>query len=348
MSSPTAETVVKQTAVVRPTLRVRRARFARAHPMLWMLASRLVIGAFTIVAVAAIVYFATTVLPGNAAVATLGQNATPERVAALEKRLHLDEPVLTRFSGWVTLAVQGRFGTSLVNGKDVVEYVAPKLVNSAVLVAITSVIAAIVGLGSGALAALRRDKPVDHVTSVAALVASSLPEYVVAVFMVILFAVNVFQWFPAVSVLPPGTWPWEQPEKLVLPVLSLLIVVVPYIMRMTRAATIEALESEYVQMARLKGAPGWRVVMLHAFPNALAPAIQVVALNVLYLAGGIVLIEMVFAYPGIGAALVSAVLTRDIPVVQFIALVLALVYVIVNIVTDALVLLVTPRRRLPR
>jgi peptide/nickel transport system permease protein len=158
----------------------------------------------------------------------------------------------------------------------------------------------------------------------------------------------VWHVLPAVSLLAPGTYAWNQPELLVLPVATLVIVIVPYILRMMRAAMIEALESDYVEMARLKGVPEWRVVLVHALPNAIAPTIQVVGLNFLYLAGGVVIVEYVFNFPGIGQGLVDAVNDRDIPVLQFIVLVLAAFYVVMNILTDVIALLASPRRRIAR
>jgi len=153
---------------------------------------------------------------------------------------------------------------------------------------------------------------------------------------------------PAVSLLPPGTYAWSEPKLLILPVATLVIVIVPYIFRMMRAAMIEALESDYVEMARLKGVPEWQIVLGHALPNSIAPTIQVIGLNFLYLAGGVVVVEFVFNFPGIGQGLVFAVQNRDIPVIQFIVLVLAAFYVLMNIVTDVIALLATPRRRIAR
>jgi len=158
----------------------------------------------------------------------------------------------------------------------------------------------------------------------------------------------VWHVLPAVSLLPPGTYAWDQPQLLVLPVATLVIVIVPYTMRMMRAAMVEALESDYVEMARLKGVPEWRTVLLHALPNAIAPTIQVIGLGFLYLAGGVVVVEYVFNFPGIGQGLVYAVNARDIPVIQFIVLVLAAFYVVMNIVTDVIALMATPRRRIAR
>jgi peptide/nickel transport system permease protein len=217
-----------------------------------------------------------------------------------------------------------------------------------VLVFVTGAIGAAVGVALGAVAALRKDSWFDHVTSVAALAVTSLPEFVVAIALIILLSTVVWHVLPAVSLLPPGTYAWSQPELLILPVATLVIVIVPYIFRMMRAAMIEALESDYVEMARLKGVPEWRLVLMHALPNAMAPTIQVIGLNFLYLAGGVVVIEFVFNFPGIGQGLVFAVSNRDIPVIQFIVVVLAAFYVFMNIVTDVIALLATPRRRIAR
>ncbi len=216
------------------------------------------------------------------------------------------------------------------------------------LVLVTGLIGALAGLILGAAAALRKDSSFDHVTSVVALAITSLPEFVVAIALIIVFSTVVLHLLPAVSILPPGVYAWNQPELLILPVATLVIVIVPYILRMMRAAMIEALESDYVEMARLKGVPEWRIVLMHALPNAIAPTIQVIGLNFLYLAGGVVVVEYVFNFPGIGQGLVFAVDSRDIPVIQFIVVVLAAFYVFMNIVTDVIALMATPRRRIAR
>ncbi len=324
---------------------VSTSTWRQRHPILRMVALRLATGVVSVLVVSAIVYWATLVLPGNAASAILGQSATPERIAALTAKLHLDDPLLSRYWSWLSGAVRFDFGESLANGQSVTTYVMPRLENSVVLVTAAAVVSTLLGLVLGAWAALRRDRPIDHAMSVVALVASALPEFVVGVFVVLTFSVAIFHWFPAVSVLPPGVHAWERPLQLVLPVLTLVIVVTPYVFRMMRAATIEALSSEYVELATLKGLNRNRILLRHAVPNALAPTIQVIGLNLLYLAGGIVLVETVFNYQGLGLALVSAVNTRDVPVIQFIVVLLAVFYVVLNIATDLLVLLVSPRKR---
>jgi peptide/nickel transport system permease protein len=302
----------------------------------------------TIVLIAILVYAATTVLPGDAATAILGQQATPARVHLLRDQLGLNAPVITRFLHWAGQALQGNFGNSLSLQAPVTSLVGVRMANSAILVGLVAVISTILGVVSGVFAAFRRDGVFDTVGSVIALIASSLPEFVVAIFVVMFLGVNVFQIFPAISLLPPGASILTAPNKLIMPVITLVIVVTPYVFRMSRGAMIEALDGDYVEFAKMKGVPLRRILFHHALPNALAPVIQVVGLNLLYLAGGIVLVETVFDYPGIGQLLVSSIQNRDVPMIQFIVLALAVFYVVLNVVTDVGVLLVTPRKRFPR
>jgi peptide/nickel transport system permease protein len=335
-------------AVVVAAAPVRPAASRDAHPIVRLIRRRLAFGVLTLFLVSVVVFWSTQVLPGNAAYAILGRNATPAKVRTLEIVLHLNRGVFDQYWVWVTGLLSGNPGRSLVNGLSVWAYVEPRIIDSAVIVFVTGAIGAIIGVTVGAVAALRKDSWFDHVTSVVVLAVTSLPEFVVAIALIILLATVVWHVLPAVSLLAPGTYAWSQPELLVLPIATLVIVIVPYIVRMMRAAMVEALESDYVEMARLKGVPEWRVVLIHALPNAIAPTIQVIGLNFLYLAGGVVIVEYVFNFPGIGQALVYAVDDRDVPVVQFIVLVLAAFYVVVNIVTDVIALLATPRRRIAR
>ncbi|MBS1889088.1 MAG: ABC transporter permease [Actinobacteria bacterium] len=320
----------------------------RAHPVRRLLLWRVPLGVLSVALVSMFTYFATRVLPGDAASAILGQHATPASLARLRAQLGLDESAISGYLHWAGEFLSGTFGKSLSNGQSVTAEVMPHLVNSLVLVVVVAVFSTILGVLAGVLAAYRRDGLFDDVGSVLSLVASALPEFVVGVFVVYVFAAGVFSWFPAVSILPPNQRIWDQPEKLVLPALTLLIVTTPYMFRMVRAATIEALNSDYAEVARLKGASPTRLLFCHALPNAVAPAVQVSGLNLLYLAGGIVLVETVFQFPGIGLTLVEAVRTRDVTVLQFIVVLLAIFYVSLNIVTDLIVLLTTPRRRAPR
>ena len=325
-----------------------RDSLADEHPILALVVRRLAVGVLTLLVVSAVVFLATEVLPGNAAFAVLGRGANPVRLHALERQLHLNRSLADQYWIWLSGLFTGKLGVSLANGQPVWALVKPRLINSAVLVFVTGLIGAILGVALGAAAALRKDGLFDHVASVSALTVTSLPEFVVAIALIILVSTVVFHWLPAVSLLAPGTYAWSEPRLLILPVATLVIVIIPYIFRMMRASMIEALESDYVEMARLKGAPEWRIVLMHALPNALAPTIQVIGLNFLYLAGGVVVVEYVFNFPGIGQGLVFAVDNRDIPVVQFIVVVLAAFYVLMNILTDVVALLATPRRRIAR
>jgi peptide/nickel transport system permease protein len=321
-----------------------------SHPVRHLVAQRAVAGVFTLWIVSVLVFLATEVLPGNAAVAVLGRTAAgnPAALRRLEAALHLNRGLADQYWLWFSGLLTGHLGHSLANGQPVWAYVAPRLVNSAVLMLVTGVPGAVLGGALGIAAALRRDGWFDHVTAAGALAVTALPEFVVAIGLIIVFSTVLLHLLPAVSLLPPGSYAWTAPRLLILPAATLVIVIVPYIQRMTRAAMIEALESDYVEMAQLKGVPRGRIVLRHALPNATAPVIQVIGLNFLYLAGGVVIVEYVFAFPGIGQGLVYAVDDRDIPVIQFIVVVLAAVYVCLNIVTDVIALLATPRHRIPR
>jgi peptide/nickel transport system permease protein len=319
-----------------------------SHPIRSLLIRRAGLGAVTVVVVSVIVYFATHVLPGDAATAILGQQATPARLAQLRDQLGLNQSAVAGFWHWATVAVRGDFGQSLAGSRPVTAVVGTQLENSAVLVAIAAVVSTVLGILLGVCAAFRRDGIFDSVASVISLVANALPEFVVGILVIIVFSINVFQWFPAVSIVPPGSPIWTVPSELVLPVVTLVIVVTPYPFRMVRGAMIEALNSDYVEIARLKGVSRLRLGLYHALPNALAPVVQVVGLNLLYLAGGIVLVERVFNFPGIGNLLVDAISERDVPLIQFLVLLLAAFYVVLNIVVDVIVLLLTPRRRYAR
>lgn len=318
------------------------------HPVRDMLVWRVPLGILSVAFVAVLTYVATQILPGDAATAILGQSATPARIAQVRGQLGLDRSFLGGLGHWVGGLLRGDFGVSLVQNQKVSAVIGPRIANSVALVVVVTVLSTVIGAVFGVVAARFKDKPFDDVCSTLALTASAIPEFVVGVLVVLVFSVGVFNWFPAVSILPPSERIWDEPNKLWLPVLTLVIVVTPYMFRMVRAATIEALQSDFAEVAELKGVSQRRLLFGHALPNALAPAVQVFGLNLLYLAGGIVLVETVFQYPGLGLALVSAIQSRDVPVIQFLVVVLAVFYVVLNIATDVVVLLATPRRRAPR
>jgi peptide/nickel transport system permease protein len=310
--------------------------------MIWR---RLALGVLTLWLVSLIVFGAVLALPGDAATAILGKEATPDRVAALHDQLNLDDSVVSQYLQWIGGVLTGSFGTSAATQQPVSELLSDRVGNTLFLVFVASVIAIPLSIALGVWMAMHRDRPADHVSSTVTLVLAALPEFVIGIGLILLFATSVFHWFPAVSLLPPGEHAWEQPDVVVLPAATLVLAVTPYISRIMRGSTVEVLESEYVTMARLKGLPERTVIWRHAVPNAIVPAIQVAALQLAWMAGGVVLVEYVFSYPGIGAALVDAVKNRDMPVVQTVTMLAAAVYVVMNLIADVATIMVTPKLR---
>jgi len=306
---------------------------------------RLVLGLIVLILVSVVIFAATQALPGDPARAILGRTATPESLAALRLKLHLDQPVFSQYWTWLTGLFRGNLGTSLAAQEPVSTLLGPKLVNSSVLVAVSAIVSIPVSIAIGSWAAFRRDKIFDSVSSNLLLALAALPEFVVAIVLLVLLATTLSQVLPSVSTIPPGSGPWDNPSGLVLPVLTLVIVVAPYVARIMRASMIEVLESDYIEMARLKGLPERTVLVRHALPNALGPVFQVIALNLAYLAGGIVVVEYVFNYTGIGGALQEAVVNHDLPVVQALAMLIAALYVVLNLLADVATIMVTPRLR---
>jgi peptide/nickel transport system permease protein len=282
---------------------------------------------------------------GDPARAILGRNATPEALKALQKQLNLNSSVVGQYLSWIGGVLHGSFGKSLAAQESVSKLLGPRLVNSGVLVVCAAVISVPLSIAIGSWAALRREKAFDTVSSNLMLVLAAIPEFVVAVLLVIVFATTVFHWLPAISPIPPGAHPWTNLKILILPVTTLVFAVSPYVARIMRASMIEVLESDYVEMARLKGLSERTVLVRHALPNAIGPVFQVIAINLAYLAGGVVVVEYVFNYPGIGSALQDAVVSHDLPVVQALAMLIAAVYVGLNLLADIATILVTPRLR---
>lgn len=305
---------------------------------------RLLLGALVLVLVSIVVFVATQAL-GDPARAILGRDATPERLAAVRKELNLDSSPIVQYFDWFGGMLHGSLGNSLAAHQPVSSLLSDRVVNSAVLMAGGAVFSIPLSIALGSWAALRREKLFDSVSSTIMLVLAALPEFVVALLLVMLFATTVFHVLPAISTLPPGVSPWTQPEILILPTATLAIAVAPYVARIMRASMVEVLESDYVEMARLKGLPERTVLIRHALPNAIGPVFQVIAINLAYLAGGIVVVEFVFNYPGIGSALQDAVVNHDLPVVQALAMLIAGVYVVLNLLADVATILVTPRLR---
>lgn len=305
----------------------------------------MLLGALTLLLVSIVVFAATQALPGDAARAILGRTATPDSLAALRKQLHLGEPVVRQYTRWLSGFVRGDLGDSLASSQPVREVIGKRLQNSAALVLLAALISTPLAILLGAVSARNRDGPFDHAASVVMLTLAALPEFVVGIGLVVLLGTTVFTILPAVSLIPPTDAPWQHVTQLVLPTATLVLAVFPYTARIMRASMVEVLESDYVEMARLKGIAERRVVWRHAVPNAIAPTIQVTALNLAYLAGGIVVVEYVFGYAGIGSALVDAVHNRDVPVVQALAMLIATIYIVLNVLADVAAILVSPRAR---
>jgi peptide/nickel transport system permease protein len=326
--------------------RGRSARPARPRSPFWaFVLRRLLLGVVVLVLVSIVVFAATQALPGDAARAILGRNATPASLAALREQLHLNQPLIVQYLTWAAGLLHGDAGRSLAAQEPVTTLIGDRILNSAFLVVCSGLISIPLSILIGAYSALRRDKTFDLVASLTTLVFAALPEFVVGVTLVILLATTVVQLFPAVSMITPGTPPWGQPEAVVLPTLTLVLAVTPYVARIMRASMIEVLESDYVEMARLKGVPESLVIRRHALPNALGPTFQVIALNLAYLAGGVIVVEFVFNYAGIGGALRDAVAARDLPVIQALAMLIAGLYVVLNLLADIGTIVVTPRLR---
>jgi peptide/nickel transport system permease protein len=306
---------------------------------------RVALGLLTLLFVSLMVFATTQALPGDAARAILGREATPERLAAVRARLHLDRPVLTQYASWLANAAVGDFGESLATEQPVSDLIGTRIGNSAFLVLVSGLIAIPLSLLLGVGAAVRRDRLFDHVFATVSLILAALPEFVIGISLILLFATQVFHLFPAVAILAEDKPIWLQLDQVILPALTLDLAVIPYMSRIIRGSMIEVMESEYVQMAKLKGLSPRRVIWRHALPNAIVPFVQVTALQLAWLAGGVVVVEYVFRYPGIGQALVDAVANRDVPVVQALTLLVGAVYVLLNVVADIATILLTPRLR---
>jgi peptide/nickel transport system permease protein len=310
-----------------------------------LLLRRIGLGILTLWLVSLIVFAAVIALPGDAATAILGREATPDRVAALRDQLNLNDSVITQYLKWLGGILTFDLGNSAATQQPVTQLLSDRVGNSAFLVVIASLIAIPLSIGIGVWTAMKRDRPADHITSTVTLVLAALPEFVIGIGLILLFATGVLQLFPAVSLLAPGQKAWEAPDVVVLPALTLVLAVTPYISRIMRGSMVEVLESEYVTLARLKGLPERTVIWRHAVPNAIVPAIQVAALQLAWMAGGVVVVEFVFQYPGIGAALVDSVANQDMPVVQSVTMLAAGIYVGLNLLADLATILVTPRLR---
>ena len=313
--------------------------------ILRLIGKRLATSVLILLVVSMLIFFTTLLLPGDPAQAILGQQATPERIAALHQQMNLDEPAWTRYLLWLEGMVHGDLGVSAATGQPVSELIGERVGASLILMIAAGAIAIPAGILAGIWSALKRGRPVDTAITGISLVLAALPEFVIGIALVALFSTTVFTVLPAVTMNPPGSKVWDFPEQLILPVLVLVLVVAPYIARMMRATMLEVLDSGYVEMARLKGVPERRVTLRHALPHAIGPVAQVIAIQLAWMAGGVVVVEFLFRYPGLGQALIDAVNYRDVMVVVAISMIVAAVYIVVNLGADVVGILSNPKLR---
>ncbi|MEM7686599.1 MAG: ABC transporter permease [Paracoccaceae bacterium] len=315
--------------------------------ILALIAKRLGLGLLTLFVVSLVIFSAVQMLPGDFAQERLGQGATDEAVAAIRAELGLDQPAHIRYIQWLGAALQGDFGTSFGNERPVAEQLAGRFANTLFLALYAACIAIPVSLAIGVMAALYRNSIFDRFANIATLTSISSPEFFVAYILVLFFAVST-PMFPSNAIRVDGSDFFEKMYITFLPAMTLTLVVTAHMMRMTRAAIINLLASPYIEMARLKGLSPARIIVVHALPNALAPIINVIALNLAYLITGVVVVEVVFVYPGVGQLFVDSVRLRDIPIVQACCLIFAAAYILLNLTADVLSILSNPRLRHPK
>lgn len=341
-----------------PELQVETAKAVSEKPQLseassgfaipgWLpwLGGRLLSGLATTFVISVLVFAATQALPSDPARVILGPDATEESIRTLQVQLGLDRPIVEQYVKWAGRAITGEFGTSLDSNLPAGQIVGDRFGNSAALMAVVLLLSVPLALLGGVLLAVNRDNRLDRWTMNGIILFKAVPGFVLGIGLILLLSTSVFQLLPAVSLLDPDKSPFLQPLYLALPTLTLVLTVVPLLLRLVRSAMIETLEADYVVAARLRGIPERRVIWRHAVPNALVPAIQGIALTSRMLLGGAVIVEVVFSYPGIGNALNAAIELRDVPVIQAITLTMALGVVLINLIADIATVFATPKLR---
>ncbi|AYG68516.1 MULTISPECIES: ABC transporter permease [unclassified Rhizobium] len=306
--------------------------------------NRLFIAVITLLIVSFAVFFATSMLPGDTASILLGQAATPEAVAGLRKAMHLDDPAILRFLGWLLGLMKGDLGTSYANNMPVAQLIGRRLVATLELAAITTLVSVPLALLLGITSAMLRGSYYDRIVTIISIGVISVPEFMVATLAVLLFAVYL-RWLPALSSISEAHTVFDLLKIYAMPVITLTFVISAQMIRMTRAALIETLKTPYVEMALLKGASRGRMVFRHALPNALGPIVNAIALSLSYLVGGVIIVETIFNYPGIAKLMVDAVATRDLPLIQSCAMIFCLGYLLLITVADIVAILSNPRLR---
>lgn len=298
----------------------------------------------TLFAVSLLLYLGTQLLPGDVASALLGQSATPEALAVLRAKLGLNEPAYLRYLHWLWGVVHGNLGNSLTSGEPIAGALMPRLINTLFLAGYAAIIAVPLALGLGILSAIREGSIMDRAASIISLATISFPEFFVSYILIVIFA-SQLGWLPSLATVYDGMGFWDRVNATTLPAITLTLVVVAHMLRMTRTSTLAVMSTPYVETAFLKGLSRSRVVLNHALPNALGPIINVVAINLAYLVVGVVVVEVVFVYPGVGQLMVDAVTKRDLPTVQACGLVFAIVFIGLNTLADICASLANPRLR---
>jgi peptide/nickel transport system permease protein len=309
-----------------------------------LIGGRVLLSLLTLLIVSALIFWILEVLPGDVASRIMGRDATPETLALLRAKLHLNDPALTRYLRWLGGMAAGDFGTALTSSRPIVQILEPRIFNTVLLAGYAFLLYLPMALIPALIQAVRRDRPTDHALSAVTLVLLSMPDFLIATLLLVAFVVTV-PLLPAISLVDQSSTAVEYFRAMTLPAITLAIVMAVYAVRMLRDNLIEVLGSDYVRMAELKGLSRRKVLLRHALPNALVPTLNITALNLAYLIGGVVVVEKVFSYPGFGSLLVDSLQLRDLPLIEATVLIAAAVYIAANLLADIGAILLNPRLR---
>ncbi len=317
------------------------------HPIVKLIAQRLALGLLLLFAASILIFVGTSILPGDVAQSILGQSATPEALANLRRELGMNDPAMTRYFAWLGGVLQGDLGTALTNGRDIAESLGGRLKNTLFLAFWAAAISVPLSIFLGLLAVRYKDRWPDKLISAVTLTTISIPEFMIGYVLIYWVAIK-WRLFPSVAIINDSMSLGAKLNAIAIPVMVLTLVVLAHMMRMTRAAILNVMQSAYIETAELKGLGMLKIIRKHAFPNAIAPIVNVVMLNLAYLVVGVVVVEVVFAYPGMGQYLVDHVSKRDVPVVQACGLIFAAVYIGLNMIADVVSIVANPRLRHPK
>lgn len=309
-----------------------------------LVGGRLLTSIFTLLLVSVLVFLMLEVLPGDVATRILGRGALPDAVELLRQKLHLDDPAILRYGRWLFSILSGDLGNSLVSNRPIADILTPRIMNTAYLSICAFVLYVPLTLIPAMIQALNRDRAIDHSLSAITLLLLSMPDFLLATILLIIFVV-AFPILPPVSLVDGNSSPLEFFRAMALPALTLAIAMSGFAIRMLRDNLIEVLESDYIRMAQLRGLSRWSILLRHALPNAAAPTLTVTALNLAYLVGGVVVVEKVFGFPGFGSLLVDSIQLRDLPLIEITIMTAAAVYIAANLIADVASVLLNPKLR---